>query len=98
MKTAKLPCVFSLIVLAALCMTGPNAWAGGRPAADTIVVNAKIYTVNARQPWAEALAIRGDKIIAVGTRKEIEAYRGTATLVIDAKDHLVLPGFVDCHV
>lgn len=98
MKIAKVFHITSWIVVMALCVLGVRARAGGRAAADTIVVNAKIYTVNARQPWAEALAIQGDKIIAVGTRKEIEAFRGAATHVIDAKNHLVFPGIVDCHV
>ena len=67
-------------------------------AASTLVVHAKIYTVNAQQPWADALAIRDGKIVAVGTEKEIDAYRGPGTAVIDAKGRLVLPGIVDTHV
>lgn len=78
---------FSTIVLA-------NA---ERPA-DTVIVNARIYTVNGSHPWAEALAISGDKILAVGQSKEIAAYRGRSTKVIDAKRRLVLPGFTDCHI
>ena len=65
---------------------------------DVVVVNAKIYTVNPRQPWAQALAIRGEKISAVGTNKEIARYRGPATRLIDAQGRLVLPGFTDCHI
>jgi len=61
-------------------------------------VNARIYTVNHGQPWAEAIAIRGDKILAVGHPKQIEIYRGRSTKVIDAKGKLVLPGFTDCHI
>jgi predicted amidohydrolase YtcJ len=61
-------------------------------------VNARIYTVNAQQPWAEALAIRGDKILAVGSAKDIAAYRGASTKVVDAQGKLVLPGFTDCHI
>ena len=61
-------------------------------------MNARIYTVNPQQPWADALAISGDKIVAVGTTKDIAAHRGPATHVIDAQGHLVLPGFTDCHI
>ena len=61
-------------------------------------MNARIYTVNPKQPWAEALAIGGDKILAVGTAKEIAAYRGPSTRVIDVQQRLVLPGFTDCHI
>ncbi len=66
--------------------------------ADTVVVNARIYTVNSQQPWAEALAIRGGKILAVGSAREMLRHRGPATQVIDAKGRLVLPGFTDCHI
>ena len=66
--------------------------------ADTVIVNARIYTVNTRQPWAEALAIRGDKVVAVGGVQEIAPYRGASTKVIDAQGRLVLPGFTDCHI
>jgi predicted amidohydrolase YtcJ len=66
--------------------------------ADTLVVNAKIYTVNPRQPWAEALALADGKILAVGRAADVERFRGKHTQVIDAKGHLVLPGFADCHV
>src|SRR6266851_3242658 len=68
------------------------------PAADTVVMHAKIYTVNSRQPWAEALAIAGDKILAVGREKDIQQYRGEKTKIIDANGRLVLPGFADCHI
>ena len=57
-----------------------------------------MYTLNAKQPWAEAIAIRGDKIVAVGSANEIETYRGPRTNVIDAGGRLVLPGFTDCHI
>jgi len=66
--------------------------------ADSVVVNARIYTVNPQQPWAEALAVRGEKILAVGSAREIDRYRGPNTRVIDAQGRLVLPGFTDCHI
>jgi predicted amidohydrolase YtcJ len=66
--------------------------------ADVIVTHARIYTVNAKQTWAEALAVRGEKIVAVGTEQDIAPYRGTSTKVMDAGGRLVLPGFTDCHV
>src|SRR5713101_3494587 len=72
-----------------------------RPAAgpaQIIVTNARIYTLNPQQSWAEALAIRDGKILAVGNAKEIESLQGPATRVIDARGHLVLPGFTDCHI
>jgi predicted amidohydrolase YtcJ len=66
--------------------------------ADLVITNGRIYTVNSRQPWAEALAIRGDKIVAVGSVHDVAAFRGPDTKAIDAKGHLVLPGFTDCHI
>jgi predicted amidohydrolase YtcJ len=66
--------------------------------ADTVILHGKIYTVNPRQPWVEAVAVRGGKIIAVGSDKTIAAYQGPSTKIIDAKDHMVLPGFFDGHV
>jgi len=72
--------------------------AGQVPAADTVLLNARIYTVNPKQPWAEALAIRDGKILAVGTAAEVAPYRGSSTKKLDAGGHLVLPGFVDCHI
>lgn len=66
--------------------------------ADTIVIHARIYTLNSKQPWAQALAIRADKIVAVGDDEQIEKYRHPGTKVLDAGGQLVLPGFVDCHV
>lgn len=66
--------------------------------ADTIVVHGKVYTENATQSWAQAVAIRGEKIVAVGDDVEIEKLHGPATKVIDAGGKLILPGFVDCHI
>lgn len=67
-------------------------------AADVIVLHGRVYTVNRHQPWAQALAIRGDKIMAVGSDAEIQKYRGDSTKIIDARNHVVLPGFTDAHV
>ncbi len=66
--------------------------------ADTIVLHGKIYTLDAKQPWAQALAIRADRIVAVGDDAAIEKFREPGTKVIDAAGQLVLPGFVDCHI
>ncbi len=68
------------------------------PSADTIILHGKVYTENAAQPWAEAVAIHGGKILAVGSDAAITNLGGAGTRVIDAGGHLVLPGFVDCHI
>jgi predicted amidohydrolase YtcJ len=66
--------------------------------ADIIVVHGRVYTENAKQPWAQAVAIHGGKIVAVGDDPVIERMRGMGTKVINAGGKLVLPGFTDCHV
>ena len=66
--------------------------------ADMVVLHGRIYTLNSKQPWAQALAIRGDKIVAVGDDAAIGKFRGSETKVIDAAGQLVLPGFVDGHI
>jgi len=66
--------------------------------ADTIILHGRIYTLDSKQPWAQALAIRADKIVAVGDDVTIGKFRGPDTKVIDAAGQLVLPGFVDCHI
>jgi len=68
------------------------------PAADVVLTNARVYTMNPQTKWAEAVAIRGEHIVAVGDRKHIDLYRGPSTKVIDAGQRLVLPGFTDCHI
>jgi hypothetical protein len=69
-----------------------------RPAADLIITNGKLYTVDKTRPRAEALAVIGDRIVAVGTATDIDQWRGASTRVIDARERLVLPGFNDAHV
>jgi len=66
--------------------------------ADTIVLHGRVYTENAKQQWAQAVAIRGAKIVAVGSDAEIKKMQAAGTKVIDAAGRLVLPGFVDSHI
>jgi predicted amidohydrolase YtcJ len=74
------------------------AFAQARPAADLIVTNAKVWTVDKANPTAQAVAVLGDRIVAVGTSVDIDAWRGPATKVVDAGGKLLLPGFNDAHV
>ena len=90
-------CRHILFLLAALALL-PLAVAQERPAADLIITNAKVYTVDKEHPKAEAVAILGERIAAVGTSDDIDAWRGSSTRVIDAGGKLVLPGFNDAHV
>jgi len=69
-----------------------------KPGADLVFTNAKVWTVDDRMPSAEAVAVIGERIVAVGSAKDIEAWRGPSTRVIDAAGKLLLPGFNDAHV
>jgi predicted amidohydrolase YtcJ len=64
---------------------------------DLIVVNGRVYTGNDDAPVAEAVAVQGNKILQVGTTREIQRLRRPQTLVIDADGGSVLPGFNDAH-
>src|SRR5256714_2035590 len=66
--------------------------------ADLVVVNANVHTLDSRQPAAQAVAVYGNRIVAVGTNEEIKRLAGARTRVVDARGALVLPGFNDSHV
>jgi len=61
------------------------------------IVNGRVWTGDEAKPWAEAIAIEGDRIVAVGTTAEIKALVGQ-TRTIDAAGGMVAPGFIDSHV
>lgn len=65
--------------------------------ADSIFANGKITTLNAKQPNASALAVKDGVIIAVGSDKEIKAYVGANTLIVDLAGKRIVPGFIDAH-
>lgn len=83
-----------LFLLAAAVFAGTPP----RKAADAIVTHARVYTMDSARPWAEALAIRGDRIVGVGSMAGIDKWRGSKTRLIDAGGRLVLPGIEDSHV
>jgi predicted amidohydrolase YtcJ len=89
-------CKFALCVL--VIMTALHAKAESKPSASLIVTNAAVYTVDKQQPKAEAVAVIGDRVVAVGSRADIDLWRGPQTKVIDAGGKLLLPGFNDAHV
>jgi hypothetical protein len=86
------------VVLAALTIATCAAMAEPQPAADLIVHNAHIYTVNPAQPEAAALAVLNGRIVAVGSDAAILRWRGPHTQLVDAHAGRVLPGFNDAHV
>ncbi len=66
--------------------------------ADMVLLNGRIFTVNKTQPWAQAVAIRDGKFVAVGKDEEIKKLIGKETEVIDLGGKLGLPGFNDAHL
>jgi len=72
----------------AACASGP---------ADTLIVNGRIATMNQRQPFVSALAIKGDAIIATGSVGDLQHLHGPSTAVIDAGGRTVIPGLNDSH-
>lgn len=65
---------------------------------DLVLHNARVYTVDSRLPWAQAVACSRGHIVAVGSNEEVTALAGPHTQLIDAGGRLVLPGFTDAHV
>ncbi|MGB7331796.1 MAG: amidohydrolase family protein, partial [Terriglobales bacterium] len=75
-----------------------NVFAQAKPAADLIIQNAHIWTVDPLLPEAEAVAILGDRIVGVGSSQQVDSWRGPHTRVVNAGGKRLLPGFNDAHV
>lgn len=88
--------MYTKIIFVVICCSLLVSSCGMQPA-DLIITNAKIRTLDEKNPQVEAVAIRGDRIIALGSSIAIDKYRTNATKVINAKGYLVLPGFIDAH-
>jgi len=86
-----------LLLLGAVSAGRGQSSAGGTTA-DLVVLNGKVWTVDAAFPRAEAIAVVGHRIAAVGSNAEVRKWIGPATRVMDAASKTVLPGFIDAHV
>ena len=104
-RLAWLPALVAALSLVSAC--GPQAEAPPPaptpppPApefADLVFVNGGIYTADASHSWAEAAAVRGGAIIAVGVNDDVKALTGPDTRVVDLSGKMLLPGFHDAHV
>jgi predicted amidohydrolase YtcJ len=84
-----------LLVLA--LALGSPAFAAG-PKADRVFVNGRVWTGEDKLPWAEAVAVRTNTIVAVGKTKEIQGLAGKGTDVVDLKGRFLGPGFIDAHL
>ena len=83
----------AMLLTCAMC-----ALAQSKPAADLIIRNARVWTVDPARPEAEAVAVLGDRIVSVGSNQDVEAWRGPNTRVLDAAGKRLVPGFNDAHV
>jgi predicted amidohydrolase YtcJ len=68
-----------------------------KPGVELILINGRLWTGNRSQPWAEALASSGERIVAVGSSSDIKKLANSTTRVIDLQGRLALPGFIDDH-
>ena len=85
--------LLTLVGLGVACRTSAPAMV-----ADLLIVNARVWTGVPARPQAEAVAIAGGRVAAIGTTAELMGWRGPSTRVIDAGGARVLPGFNDSHV
>src|SRR5436190_11998125 len=86
--------VLSTLFLISACLTS----FGQTIAADLVITNANIRTMDAKRTVAQSVAVLNGKIIAIGSDADTRSMIGKNTNVIDAKGKLVLPGFNDAHV
>lgn len=87
------------ICAAALLLAAAPAFAqASAPAADVVLLGGRIFTADSSRPWAEAVAIRGERIVAVGGTAEVRRLIGTTTRIYELGGRVVVPGFNDAHV
>ena len=87
-----------LSVLGLLALPSSGAAPAGGPTADLVLTGGRIWTADAAQPWAEAVAVRQGRLVYVGSAAGAVAQRGAGTKVVDLAGRLVVPGFDDAHV
>jgi predicted amidohydrolase YtcJ len=86
--------IVCLLIMLSLCLPLAHAQNSG---ADIIFMNGNVYTGNDSAPHAEAIAVKGDKIIFVGSNDSVKRYINAQTRVIDLKGRTVVPGMTDAH-
>jgi len=86
---------FVMIAVAALGLLSVNP--GAQTVADVIFKNGNIYTVNSGRPKAEAVAVKGDRIVYVGSNVQAQRYVGKSTRIVDLLGKTVVPGMTDAH-
>ena len=94
-STYKLACYF-VFIAAVLGMAALPSFAGQQ--ADYVFKNGAVYTIDSKNPTAQAIAITGKHISYVGTNDGVVAFIGDKTQVIDLKGQMLLPGFIESHI
>ena len=94
----RIACLVSLLGLLVACNSPADAAEAEERMADAVYHTGKIYTVNADQPWAQAVAIRDGKIMYVGSDDAVRIHIGADTELYDLRGRMMLPGFQDAHV
>jgi len=101
----KLPVFLVAASAAILCFCGlalsqprPRDDAARKGAADIVFTNGKIYTVNQKTPFAEAVAVKDGKFMEVGSAQDIKRFVGERTRVVDLGGAFAMPGFIDAHI
>jgi len=82
--------IFALVFLS--CNTSTH------PTASLVITNARIWTGNVAEPWAEAMAVNADTIVFVGDEASCKKFISDSTEIVDAGAQLIVPGFIDSHV
>ena len=89
----------TLFAVAALAVSSAAmVFARQAPVPNLVLFNGRVFTLDSGRPWAEAVAIAGSRISAVGSTAEIKALATSATRIIDLKGAFASPGFNDAHV
>ena len=96
-KWTVLAVCFGLLAAVVFSCATQSGTTGESAPADYVFTNGKIYTVNENQPWADAVAVKGNKIVYVGDAAGVAKFIDNGTNQIDLKDRMLLPGFVSGH-
>ncbi len=86
--------IWKTLAIGIVLLVSGMVWA---ESADRVFINGKVYTVNGKQPWAEAVAVKGNKIVYVGDAQGVSEWVGEGTEQIDLAGKMLLPGFVSGH-
>ena len=95
-------CAVCAVVALAACAQGPQmnpaAPGGAAAVADWVFLGGKVVTVDGRDSIQQAVAVQGDRIVAVGSDAEVRAWAGANTRVVDLQGRTVIPGLIDSHI